>query len=228
MRTGATCALVTLLIGAAMTVNAKPYAIFHTDKGDIVCELYGDKSPKTVENFTGLATGKKKWQHPVTREVMENKPLYNGTNFHRSIANFMIQAGDPKGDGTGQLGPEVKVPDEYPDVKFDRPGRLAMANRGPNTAQSQFFITVATAPHLNTVGHYTIFGQVVQGQEVANAISEMPNKPRTDAPLSPVVLKSVEIVDEWPQVGKADSQTTATADNAPTTATDDNKTTSTQ
>jgi peptidyl-prolyl cis-trans isomerase A (cyclophilin A) len=147
------------------------YATFKTTAGDIVVRLMPEKAPKTVENFVGLAEGTKKWTDP--RSGMPSaKPLYDGTIFHRVIPEFMIQGGDPEGTGMG--GPGYKFADEIgPDNKFDRPGLLAMANAGPNTNGSQFFITEVPTPHLNR-GH-TIFGEVVTGQELVVKIARLGN-----------------------------------------------------
>jgi peptidyl-prolyl cis-trans isomerase A (cyclophilin A) len=147
------------------------YATFKTSLGDIVVKLLPEKAPKTVENFVGLAEGKKEWKDPRTGQMVK-KPLYDGTVFHRVIPQFMIQGGDPLGNGTG--GPGYKFADEIgPDNKFDRPGLLAMANAGPNTNGSQFFITEVPTPHLNR-GH-TIFGEVVKGQELIAKIAAAGN-----------------------------------------------------
>lgn len=164
------------------------YAVIYTSMGNIVCRLFEKEAPKAVANFRGLATGSKAWTDPHTGKVM-HKPLYSGTTFHRVIPDFMIQGGDPAGDGTGSPGYEFA--DEInPERKFDRPGILAMANHGPNTNGSQFFITVGPAEHLN--GGYTIFGEVVSGQEVADAISKVP-RDANDKPLTPVVIKAIAI-----------------------------------
>lgn len=178
------------ILGGTMTAQAKPYAIFHTEVGDVTVELFSDKSPKTVDNFVGLAKGTKEWQHPDTNQVMKNKPLYDNTVFHRTIPKFMIQGGDPRANGTG--GPGYKFADEFSDLKFDQAGYLAMANSGPNTNGSQFFITVAPTPHLNN--RHTIFGKVVKGMDVAIKISEMPSGPNGQV-LKPVKLNSIEIRD---------------------------------
>ena len=176
------------ILGGTMSAQAKPYAIFHTEAGDITIELFAEKSPKTVENFIALAKGTKEWQHPDTREVMKNKPLYNGTVFHRTIPNFMIQGGDPMGNGRG--GPGYKFADEFSDLKFDQAGYLAMANSGPNTNGSQFFITVGPTPHLTN--KHTIFGKVIKGMDIVVKISEMPSGPNGQVE-KPVKLNSVEI-----------------------------------
>jgi peptidyl-prolyl cis-trans isomerase A (cyclophilin A) len=210
MKTAALFALAAMITGATLEVNAKPIAIFHTEKGDFTVELYPDKAPKTVENFIGLATGSKTWQHPETREAMTSKPLYNNVKFHRTMAGFMIQGGDPLGTGTG--GPGFRIPDEFHDLKFDREGRLAMANTGqPNSGGSQFFVTVAPRMELHQVGNYTIFGQVTKGMDVVKAISVLPSEPGSGKALQPVTIKSIEIVQEG-------AQSTAAADNKSTTA----------
>ncbi|HLF70211.1 MAG TPA: peptidylprolyl isomerase [Actinomycetota bacterium] len=164
------------------------FAVFKTNKGTIRVKLLPETAPKTVENFTGLATGTKEWTHPETGES-KAVSLYAGTIFHRVIPNFMIQGGDPLGRGTG--GPGYKFEDEVgAGPSFDRKGYLAMANAGPNTNGSQFFITVAPTPHLT--GKHTIFGEVVEGQEVAEAISRVPTGPG-DRPQEDVVLESIVI-----------------------------------
>jgi peptidyl-prolyl cis-trans isomerase A (cyclophilin A) len=135
------------------------YAVFDTTDGQIVCRLFPEKSPKTVENFTGLAEGTKAFKDGGKEA---KRPFYDGILFHRVIPEFMIQGGDPTGTGMG--GPGYKFEDEFSDLKFDKPGKLAMANAGPNTNGSQFFITVAATPWLTN--RHTIFGQVVEGQDV--------------------------------------------------------------
>jgi peptidyl-prolyl cis-trans isomerase A (cyclophilin A) len=172
------------------------YAIIYTSMGDIVCRLFEHEAPKAIANFRGLATGSKPWTNPHTGKQMHTA-LYSGTTFHRVIPDFMIQGGDPAGDGTGSPGYEFA--DEIdPNRKFDHAGILAMANHGPNTNGSQFFITVAPAEHLN--GKYTILGEVVSGQEVADAISKVP-RDISDRPLTPVVIKAIAIR----RVGPADA-----------------------
>ncbi|HEX7624651.1 MAG TPA: peptidylprolyl isomerase [Anaeromyxobacteraceae bacterium] len=143
------------------------FATFTTSAGDLVVKLLPEKAPKTVENFLGLAEGTKEWTDPTSNQKVK-RPLYDGTVFHRVIPDFMIQGGDPLGNGMG--GPGYRFADEIgPDNKFDRPGLLAMANAGPNTNGSQFFITEAPTPHLNR-GH-TIFGEVVKGYELVPKIA---------------------------------------------------------
>ena len=156
--------------------------------GEIVCRLFPEEAPKAVSNFVGLATGKKPWKDPVTGKMM-HRALYSGTTFHRIIAGFMIQGGDPVGDGTGSPGYEFENEVSSGRV-FDKAGLLAMANSGPDTNGSQFFITVAPAEHLN--GKYTIFGEVVSGQDVADAISKVATNGE-DRPLEPVKLVRVAI-----------------------------------
>jgi peptidyl-prolyl cis-trans isomerase A (cyclophilin A) len=162
------------------------YATFDTSQGTIVVKLFTKDAPKTVENFVALATGSKKWVDPNTHQP-STKPLYDGTIFHRVISNFMIQGGDPLGNGTGDPG--YKFEDEFQSGKtFDKPGILAMANSGPNTNGSQFFITEVPTPWLN--GRHTIFGEVVSGLDVVTKIVNVP-KGAGDRPTTPVVLKHV-------------------------------------
>jgi len=173
------------------------YATLKTSQGDIVVRLFTKDAPKTVENFVGLAAGEKEWTHPQTGEKSK-KPLYNGTVFHRVIPDFMIQWGDPAGNGRG--GPGYNFEDEFKSGRtFDKPGLLAMANRGPNTNGSQFFITTAAVGWLN--GRHTLFGEVLQGYEVAVAISQVP-RDTVDRPLTPVTLTAVELSDKPPAAPK--------------------------
>ena len=166
------------------------YALFETTLGTITCQLFPDQTPKTVANFCGLAEG--------TAEFVDSKsgqrtkrPFYNGLVFHRVIPKFMIQGGCPEGRGTG--GPGYRFDDEFaPGLGFDQPGKLAMANAGPNTNGSQFFITLAATDWLNH--HHTIFGQVVEGQDVVNKISNVP-RDRQDRPQTPVVVNTVKIME---------------------------------
>ncbi len=153
------------------------YATFQTSMGDIVVKLLPDKAPKTVENFVGLVEGTREWTDPRTGQK-QKKPLYDGTVFHRVIPQFMIQGGDPLGTGTG--GPGYKFADEIgPDNRFSKAGLLAMANAGPNTNGSQFFITEVPTPHLDR-GH-TIFGEVVKGGDLVARIAKAGNaKTRLD------------------------------------------------
>jgi len=165
------------------------YATFDTSEGTIVCRLFEQEAPLTVQNFVELADGSREWTHPTTR-TKSNTPLFNGTIFHRVIPDFMIQGGDPTGTGMG--GPGYKFQDETKGSphKFDKAGKLAMANSGPNTNGSQFFITVAPTPWLT--GNHTIFGEVVEGQDVADKISKVA-RGRQDKPNKDVVLNSVKI-----------------------------------
>jgi peptidyl-prolyl cis-trans isomerase A (cyclophilin A) len=147
------------------------YATFTTSMGELVVKLLPEKAPKTVENFVGLAEGTREWTDPRTGQK-QKKPLYDGTVFHRVIPQFMIQGGDPLGTGTG--GPGYQFADEIgPDNKFSRAGLLAMANAGPNTNGSQFFITEVPTPHLDR-GH-TIFGEVVKGGDLVARIAKAGN-----------------------------------------------------
>jgi peptidyl-prolyl cis-trans isomerase A (cyclophilin A) len=152
-----------------------------------VFKLYELESPVTVRNFVDLALGRKAWTDPKTGARVR-RPLYNGLTFHRVIPGFMIQGGDPLGNGTG--GTDVIKDEFHPSLKFDIPGRVAMANAGPNTGSCQFFITEAPTPHLN--GKHTIFGQVVEGQELVGKIARAPRDSR-DKPLTPVVMTKVTI-----------------------------------
>ena len=164
------------------------YAIFQTSKGDITCVLFEKEAPKTIDNFVGLANGTKEWTDPKTGKKVK-KRFYDGLIFHRVISNFMIQGGDP--EGTGRGGPGYRFEDEFnSDLKFDKPGRLAMANAGPNTNGSQFFITTVPTPWLNN--KHTIFGQVIEGQDVTDKIEEV-KKGMGDKPLEDVVIQKLEI-----------------------------------
>jgi len=167
------------------------YAIIETNKGNITCQLYPDKAPETVANFVGLATGTKEWRDPKTGEAKKT-PLYDGTIFHRVIPDFMVQAGDPLGMGFG--GPGYQFKDEFDkSLAFSAPGKLAMANSGPNTNGSQFFITTVPTPWLNNM--HTIFGQVIDGQDVVDAISRVETGPN-NKPAEPVVIKKIVIKDK--------------------------------
>ena len=163
-------------------------ATLRTNRGTIVVRLFPDHAPKTVQNFVELAEGTREWTDPRTRRTGAAK-LYDGTIFHRVIPDFMIQGGDPLGTGTG--GPGYQFKDEiHPDLSFNRPYLLAMANAGPGTNGSQFFITAGPTTWLN--GKHTIFGEVNSGKEVVDAISKVPTG-RNDRPLEDVVLESVVI-----------------------------------
>ena len=168
------------------------YALFTTTKGDFIVRFFDQDAPKTVANFVGLATGRTAWKDPRTK-AMVHRPFYSNLLFHRVIPNFMIQGGDPTGTGMG--GPGYEFADEIsPKHHHDRAGIMSMANHGPNTNSSQFFITVAPYPSLD--GHYSIFGEVVEGLDNVIAISKVPRSmagPDKDRPITPVVIKSVKI-----------------------------------
>ena len=172
-----------------MALATGTYAVFTTTEGKITVRLFESEAPITVKNFIELAEGKREWSHPTTRAKSSDK-LYDGTIFHRVIPDFMIQGGDPAGNGMG--GPGYRFEDETKGSahKFDKAGKLAMANSGPNTNGSQFFITVAATPWLT--GNHTIFGEVVEGQEIVTKISMVPRGGQ-DKPKTPVVLESVVI-----------------------------------
>lgn len=166
------------------------YVTLHTNLGDIRIQMFDDHAPKTVRNFVGLADGTQEWTNPKSG-AKSNDPLYNGVVFHRVIPGFMIQGGDPLGTGTG--GPGYKFGDEFhPELSFDRPYLLAMANAGPNTNGSQFFITVAATSWLNF--KHTIFGEVADadGRAVVDAIAATPTG-QMDRPTTPVVIESVTV-----------------------------------
>ena len=168
-----------------------PTANFVTNKGTFKVKLMPEHAPNTVANFTELATGKREWKDPNDGQ-RKSDPLYNGTIFHRVISGFMIQGGDPQGTGMG--GPGYRFEDECPPggPKFDRAGLLAMANAGPNTNGSQFFVTLGPTPHLNN--KHTIFGEVIEGMDVVEAIGEVQTGAQ-DRPSEDVVVERVEIED---------------------------------
>ncbi|MGB7845542.1 MAG: peptidylprolyl isomerase [Candidatus Acidiferrum sp.] len=169
-----------------MARPAGTYAIFETSLGNIVVKLLEKEAPKTVENFIGLAEGTKEFQNPMTGKK-EKRNFYDGLIFHRVIPQFMIQGGCPRGDGRG--GPGYSFTDEFhPSLKHSKAGKLSMANSGPNTNGSQFFITVAPTPHLDN--RHTIFGEVVEGQDVADKISNT-SRDNADKPRTPVTMKVV-------------------------------------
>ena len=180
---------------APSSKSKNPVAIIHTTSGDMRCELFPDRAPKAVANFIGLATGDKDWTNPSTGKVEHHRPLYDGVIFHRVIPDFMIQGGDPIGTGRG--GPGYTFEDELrADLLFDRPGRLAMANAGPNTNGSQFFITELAQPGLNprNGAGYTIFGQCdSHAVELVTKIARMERDAR-DRPLHPVTIVHIEIM----------------------------------
>jgi len=171
---------------------AKPTAIIDTTVGKMTCTLFPDKAPIGVENFIGLATGTKDWKNPVSGATKHGVPLYDGTIFHRVIAGFMIQGGDPAGNGSGDPGYKFKN-EVSSDLLFDQPGRLAYANSGANTNGSQFFITEVATPHLN--GGYTIFGQCDEATvALVKQITHMATDPTNDKPFRPVKINHISIV----------------------------------
>ena len=165
------------------------YAVLDTTEGQIVCRLFEKEAPITTKNFIDLAEGNRAWKDSVSGKGSSG-PLYSGTIFHRVIPDFMIQGGDPSGTGMG--GPGYKFQDETKGSphKFDKPGKLAMANAGPGTNGSQFFVTVAATPWLT--GNHTIFGEVVEGQDVADKISKV-QRGRQDRPVKDVVINKITI-----------------------------------
>jgi peptidyl-prolyl cis-trans isomerase A (cyclophilin A) len=163
-------------------------AVLQTTDGNITCELFPDKAPLTVQNFVGLATGTKDWTNPMSHAKMHNRALYDGTIFHRVIPGFMIQGGDPAGTGAGDPGYAFK--DEFSGLRFDQPGRLAMANSGPNTNGSQFFITEVPTPHLNN--RHTIFGQC-EPMSIVSRIARAPRDPN-DKPFHPTKIVHISIL----------------------------------
>ncbi len=188
------------------TVPNGPYAVMDTSMGRITCQFFQKQAPNAVANFIGLAEGTKDWTDPATKKVQHHKRFYDNTTFHRVIPDFMIQGGDPTGTGMGDPG--YSFNDELdPNLNFDRPGRLAMANSGPNTNGSQFFITAAAYPTLNQ--NYTLFGQCDDPSvAVVQAIANVP-RDANDKPLTPVVLQKVTIVrdgEPMPPLPKVSSQ----------------------
>lgn len=176
----------------AKPAPAKPTAIIDTTAGKMTCTLFPDKAPIGVDNFIGLATGTKDWKNPVSGATKHGVPLYDGTIFHRVIPNFMIQGGDPAGNGSGDPGYKFKN-EVSSDLLFDQPGRLAYANAGPNTNGSQFFITEVPVPHLN--GGYTIFGQCDEATvELVKQIARMARDPNNDKPFRPIKINHITIV----------------------------------
>ena len=210
-RTGLWIAAVALAVTPGVWAQQKnPTAVIETSAGNLRCELFQDKVPQAVANFIGLAEGSKDWADPRTKTVRHGVPLYDGTVFHRVIPGMMIQGGDPAGTGAGDIG--FKVNDEFvANLKFDRPGRLAYANSGPNTNAAQFFITEAPNPAwdpcLNAGGcrradrkvpqgyGYTIFGQCdTSAISLVEWIAKAGRDLETDRPIRPVVIKHVTIV----------------------------------
>jgi cyclophilin family peptidyl-prolyl cis-trans isomerase len=172
--------------------TGEPTAIIQTSVGNMTCTLFPDKAPSGVQNFIGLATGTKDWKNPASGGTKHGVPLYDGTIFHRVIPGFMIQGGDPKGDGTGDPGYKFKN-EVSSDLTFDKPGRLAYANAGPDTNGSQFFITEVATPHLD--GNYTIFGQCDDATvALVKEIAHMATDPNNDRPFRPVKIIHIKIV----------------------------------
>src|SRR5882762_9918735 len=172
-------------------IATKPTAVINTTAGKMTCTLFPDKAPIGVENFIGLAGGTKDWKNPVSGASKHGVPLYDGTIFHRVIPGFMIQGGDPAGNGTGDPGYKFKN-EASPDLLFDKPGRLAYANSGPGTNGSQFFITEVPTPHLN--GRHTIFGQCDDASvTLVKQITHMATDPSTDKPFRPVKIVHLTI-----------------------------------
>jgi peptidyl-prolyl cis-trans isomerase A (cyclophilin A) len=166
--------------------TGKLHARFETSMGNVVCVLFEKEAPETVKNFVGLATGAIEWTHPSTGQK-STKPFYEGIIFHRVIPDFMVQCGCPLGQGTG--GPGYRFKDEFhPSLRHSKPGILSMANAGPGTNGSQFFITEAPTPHLDN--RHSVFGEVVEGMDVVRAIARVP-RGRGDRPNQNVVLQKV-------------------------------------
>ena len=197
-------------IAFAADKSTNPKAVIQTSTGDLTCELYQDKAPRAVANFINLAEGRQKWFDQKAKKIKEGVPLYDGTIFHRVIPGFMIQGGDPTGTGVGQIGYTLKD-DFAPDLKFDRAGRLAYANSGPDSSASQFFITEEPYPagdpclsdkgcdrggrHVPKGSGYMIFGQCdMSSVELVKWIAKGGRDLDTNRPVRPVVIKHVQIV----------------------------------
>jgi peptidyl-prolyl cis-trans isomerase A (cyclophilin A) len=208
---------------SATTATKRPTAIIHTNAGDLKCELFPDKAPLAVANFIGLANGTKDWKNPATGKMVHGKPLYDGVVFHRVIPEFMIQGGDPTGTGSGDVG--FTFNDELnADLLFDRPGRLAMANRGPNTNSSQFFITEKETPFLNPClldggcpelqrpknTGYTLFGQC--DDPTVGLVRQIARRPRdgNDRPHDSVTISHIEILNAPSATAKSTASTSKT------------------
>ena len=165
------------------------HAEFATTEGSFTVRLFDQETPETVANFVGLAEGTKQWTHPGTQEKMTNTPFYDGIVFHRVIEGFMIQGGDPLGKGIG--GPGYQFRDEFhPSLRHTKAGILSMANAGPNTNGSQFFITLGPTPHLDN--RHSVFGEVTEGMEVVRRIGSTPTG-RQDRPVKDIVINSIKI-----------------------------------
>lgn len=210
---------------APATVHAGPMptgptVVIDTSMGRITCKTFDKEAPNTVANFVGLAEGTKEWTSANGAVKHRGKPFYDGLTFHRVIPGFMVQAGDPVGDGTGDAG--YFLDDEIvPELNFDVPGRLAMANSGPNTNSSQFFITEAAQPDLN--GHYTIFGQCDPHSVLIVASIARVERDANDKPLTPVTISHVTIVRDGQQIPAlpASSSTQPAAQDPPASSTPD-------
>jgi peptidyl-prolyl cis-trans isomerase A (cyclophilin A) len=164
-------------------------AHFTTSEGNFTARLFDGEVPNTVANFAGLAEGTKEWTDPRTGRKVKT-PYYDGTIFHRVIDQFMIQGGDPLGQGTG--GPGYTFADEFhPKLKHDRPGLLSMANRGPNTNGGQFFITLVPTPWLDN--KHSVFGEIVQGMDIVNKIGGTQTSKPGDRPFKPITIQSLTI-----------------------------------
>ena len=187
-------------------MGTKPVAIINTTAGKMTCTLFPDKAPIGVQNFIGLASGTKDWKNPVSGANKHGVPLYDGTIFHRVIPGFMIQGGDPAGNGSGDPGYKFKN-ETSPDLLFDQPGRLAYANSGPDTNGSQFFITEVPTPHLN--GGYTIFGQCDEATvALVKQIAHMATDPTNDKPFRPVKIIHISVVRTTGTAAKSGAGTT--------------------
>lgn len=196
------CLMVIALPALAQEKAEKPakkrepglYATLDTTMGKIVIKLYDKEAPKTVANFVDLATGKKQWRDSKTGQAVTGKPLFDGVIFHRVMEGFMSQSGGQLPDGSSRVSAEIL--DEFgPGLKFDRPGRVAMANRGPNTGSSQFFITHVPVPRLD--GGYPIFGQVVEGQTVVTDMAKVElllnERGERAVPAKPIIINKVTL-----------------------------------
>jgi peptidyl-prolyl cis-trans isomerase A (cyclophilin A) len=197
---------------APKAAPGQPTAIIDTSVGKMHCTLFPDKAPIGVANFIGLATGTKDWKN-LKGVTKHGVPLYDGTIFHRVIPDFMIQGGDPAGDGSGDPGYKFKN-EVSDDLTFDKPGRLAYANAGPGTNGSQFFITEVATPHLN--GGYTIFGQCDDATvELVKQIARMATDPQNNRPFRPVKVIHITIVKAGPSARKVAPASKPAAAQAP-------------
>ena len=178
----------TMVVAGQDAAKKTPYAVFTTSEGNFTVRLFEKEAPKTVANFIGLAEGTKEWMDPRTNQKVK-QPYYDGIIFHRVIDGFMIQGGDPLGQGIG--GPGYKFADEFhPSLRHNKAGILSMANAGPNTNGGQFFITLGPTPHLDN--KHSVFGEVDSGMDVVRKIGGTATGPR-DRPLKDVVIEAVKI-----------------------------------